>query len=71
MYGVYKNVTADFQTMCLRTCINDAKCDSVNYRPSDLTCELIAQTYSDLVNATDVKEDSNWEWWSNQYTNWN
>jgi PAN domain len=70
-YGVYQNLTVDYKTMCLRSCMNDINCDSVNYSPRDMSCQLIKQNNAAIVNSADLIEDSNWEWWCNQYTYWN
>jgi hypothetical protein len=70
-YGVYQELTVDYLTMCLRTCMDDSTCDSVNYRQSDSTCQLIQQYNAAIVNSTDVIADSSWQWWCNQYTSWN
>jgi hypothetical protein len=67
-YGVAGEIIVAYPSLCQRTCFMDDNCDSVNYRPSDRTCQLITQYSPSAVNYTDIITDRDWEWWSNEFT---
>jgi hypothetical protein len=67
-YGIMQELKVNYPSECQWVCrMNDA-CDSVNYRPADHTCQLIAQYDPSAVNYTDIVSDEDWEWWTNEFS---
>lgn len=67
-YGMTEEFVVGYPSLCQRTCFMDDNCDSVNYRSTDGTCQLITQYDPSAVNSTDIVKDQDWEWWSNEFT---
>ena len=67
-YGMFEELVVGDSYQCLMTCRMNAICDSVNFRPTDNTCQLIAQYKPSAVNRTDIIVSNDWEWWSDEAT---
>jgi len=45
---------------CINDCVLSAPCDSVNFRPSVKSCQLISHVTLLTVNSTDIVADTDW-----------
>jgi len=62
-YSSMVELKVNYATQCQWTCYFDGNCDSVNYRPLDMSCQLMTQFKESLINATDILMDAEWEFW--------
>jgi len=50
-------------TDCVSKCLMSSLCDSINFRSTDKSCELVKHVDQLTVNSVDIVIDADWQWW--------
>ena len=53
---------------CINNCVQSPLCDSINFRSTDKSCELVQHVTPLTVDSTDIVADINWQWWRATFT---
>ena len=67
-YGVKQVMQVDYPSQCQMVCRMSNSCNSVNYLPNNMTCQLLTHYVTSSVNCTDLVDANNWEWWTDELT---
>jgi len=53
---------------CINSCVLSPVCDSLNFRSSDMSCQVVGHVNQLTVSSADIVADAQWQWWRPTYT---